>query len=426
MVEKPIEEVNLPSAVQEAKPVRQQAAVRNITPSQPAPMYEKKIQSEQTHPSFLDRVFGWFKPISSEEKKATEPEQAKIKLKQQDRGRRGREGRDRERSTKKIGDVQQRRGVHVESMSETGGALIQGQEVDTQHSPRGEQKNQEERPSHKKQSRSSRNEKVKTEAKSLTKGEQLPLENQMAQGEDSVRSRRRRGGRQRDRAERLGRDQRGNEQISELDKHSTQTIAMRDEQTHEKTVELHADDAVAKPISNETSILSSSRQQEAKVSSVAEPIPPVKTTVHTDQNVPEMGSDVSQVMSDEGEKLPVVKKPVEEKIISLVKSAPTTEVEEPFQDKITGVQGMDLAAEPEVSSEPEPKVIQQPPISGDIKSQDLIESGLVMIETIPGKRKTREKVATTKDSALPKQRRGRPIAQPAVEHGPLVQIETHK
>jgi len=79
-----------------------------------------------------------------------------------------------------------------------------------------------------------------------------------------------------------------------------------------------------------------------------------------------------------------------------------------------------------VSSKSEPKVIQQPPISGDIKSRDLIESGLVMIETIPGKRKTREKVTTTKDTALPKQRRERSIAQPEVEHGPLVQIETHK
>ena len=47
MVEKPIEEVNLPSAVaQEAKPIRQQAAVRSITPSQPAPMHEKKTRSE--------------------------------------------------------------------------------------------------------------------------------------------------------------------------------------------------------------------------------------------------------------------------------------------------------------------------------------------------------------------------------------------
>ena len=120
MVEKPVEEVNLPSAIQEAKPIRQQAAVRSITPSQPAPKREKKIQSEQMPPSFLDRVFGWFKPINSEEIEAVEPKQAKTKLKRQDRGRRGREGRDRERSTKKIGGVQQIRGVHGESIGETG------------------------------------------------------------------------------------------------------------------------------------------------------------------------------------------------------------------------------------------------------------------------------------------------------------------
>lgn len=425
MVEKPIEEVNLPSAVkEEAKPIRQKAAVRSITPSQPAPMREKKTRIEQTSPSFLDRVFGWFKPINSEEKEAVEPKQAKTKLKRQDRGRRSREGRDRERSTKKIGSVQQGSGIHGESMSETGGALIQGREVDSKHSSRGKQKNQREQPPHKKQSHSSRDEKVKTETKSLIKGELLPVENQMAQGEDSGRSRRRRGGRQRDRAERLGRDQRGDEQVSELDRHPTQPVAMRDEPTYEKTVELHVDDAVAKPISNETSILSSSRQQEIGVSTVAEPIPLVKT-VHTDGNTPGTGADVSQLIS-EVEESPVVEKPIKEPIISPNMSSPTTEVEEPFQDKFTGVQGMDLAAKPEVSSKSEPKVIQQPPISGDIKSRDLIESGLVMIETIPGKRKTREKVTTTKDTALPKQRRERSIAQPAVEHGPLVQIETHK
>jgi len=424
MVEKPVEEVNLPSAVKEAKPIRQKAAVRSITPSQPAPMREKKTRIEQISPSFLDRVFGWFKPINSEEKEAVEPKQAKTKLKRQDRGRRSREGRDRERSTKKIGSVQQGSGIHGESMSETGGALIQEREVDSKHSLRGKQKNQREQPPHKKQSHSSRDEKVKTETKSLIKGELLPVENQMAQGEDSGRSRRRRGGRQRDRAERLGRDQRGDEQVSELDRRPTQPVAMRDEPTYEKTVELHVDDAVAKPISNETSILSSSRQQEIGVSTVAEPIPLVKT-VHTDGNTPGTEPDVSQLIS-EVEESPVVEKPIKEPIISPNMSSPTTEVEEPFQDKFTGVQGMDLAAKPEVSSKSEPKVIQQPPISGDIKSRDLIESGLVMIETIPGKRKTREKVTTTKDTALPKQRRERSIAQPEVEHGLLVQIETHK
>jgi len=199
---------------------------------------------------------------------------------------------------------------------------------------------------------------------------------------------------------------------------------MRDEPTYEKTVELHVDDAVAKPISNETSIPSSSRQQEIGVSAVAEPIPLVKT-VHTDGNILGTGPDVSQQIS-EAEESPVVEKPIKEPIISPAMSSPAREVEEPLRDKFTGVPGIDLAAELEVSSESEPKVIQQPPMSGDIKSQDLIESRLVMIETIPEKRKTREKVTTTKDTALPKQRRERSIAQPAVEHGPLVQIETHK
>ncbi|MEE8288290.1 MAG: Rne/Rng family ribonuclease [Nitrosomonadaceae bacterium] len=425
MVEKPTEEVNLPSATQEAKPVRQQAAVRSITPLQPAPMRKNKTQSEQTSPSFLDRVFGWFKPISSEEKRAAEPKQAKTKLKRQDRGRRdrGREGRDRERGNKKIGSEQQRRGTHGESVNETRSALIQRRAVAAQDSPRGEQKNQGERSPHKKQSRSSRDEKFKTEAKSLTEGEQLPVENQTAQGDDSGRSRRRRGGRQRDRTERLGREQRGNEQTSERD-HPTQLAAMHDEPAHEETVGGLQADTVAKPISNETSMLSPSHQQDAKMSAEVELIPHVKT-VHTDEIIPEMGPDVSQVMF-EAEKLPVVDKPVKEPIISLAMSTPNTEVEEPFQDRSAGVQSGNLVAELEVSSKSESKRIQQPPMSSDIKSRNLTASGLVMIETVPEKRTTMEEVATTEDSALPKQRRGRSIARSAVEHGPLVQIETHK
>ncbi|MFB3080833.1 MAG: ribonuclease E/G [Nitrosomonadaceae bacterium] len=394
MVEKPTEEVNLPSAAQEAKPLRQQAAVRSITPSQPAPVRGRKAQ-----PSFLDRVFGWFKPISGEENKAAEPKQAKTKLQRQDRGRRdrGHDGRDRERGDKKIGGGQQRRGAHGESGSETGGALIQGREVAVHHSPRGEQKTQSERSSIKKQSRSSRDEKVKTKAEPLIGGEQLPVENQTAQGEDSGRSRRRRG-RQRDRSERLDRDQHGNEQTSERDRQPTQPAVMHDEPAHEETAGDHAD-AVPKPI-------------------------PLVKTVHADGIVPETEPDVPQVIS-EVEKLPVVEKPVKEPITSLATSTPTTVVGEPFQGKCTGTQNVDLVAELKVSSESEPKVVQQPPMSRDIKSQDLAVSELVMIETIPEKRTTVE-VATTEDSALPKQRRERSIAPPVVEHEPLVQIETHK
>ncbi|MEE9581264.1 MAG: hypothetical protein V3V74_08120, partial [Nitrosomonadaceae bacterium] len=168
---------------------------------------------------------------------------------------------------------------------------------------------------------------------------------------------------------------------------------------------------------------SPSHQQDAKMSAEVEPIPLVKT-VHTDEIIPEMGPDVSQVMS-EAEKLPVVDKPVKEPIISAM-STPNTEVEEPFQDRSAGVQSGNLVAELEVSSKSESKEIQQPPMSSDIKSRNLTASGLVMIETVQKKRTTMEEVATTEDSALPKQRRGRSIARSAVEHGPLVQIETHK
>ena len=426
MVEKPTEEVNLPSAIQETKLVRQQAAVKGITPLKPAPFHEKKILSKQTIPSFLDRVFGWFKPISSEEKKTVEPKQAKAKSKRQDRGRRdrGREGRDRERGNKKNGGGQQRPSTRSDPVSETESALIQGRDIaTTQRSLRSEQKNQSERSSHKKPPHSSHDEKNKSEVKSLTKGEQPLIENQIAQSDDSGRSRRRRGGRQRDRAERSGRDQRENEQTSERDGHTTQPVALHGKSDRVETTELKVDDA-ATTVSNEASVLSSSHQQETGILADNKSIPPVNT-VQTDSL--EKESNVSQLMP-EAEKLQVIKgSSAKEPIISLAMSTPTTETDKSVQDKLSEEQSKTVA-EIEVPSKSETKkVVQQSSVSSDIKSQDLTSNGLVMIETLPELKKTRDKDIMTNDTTMPKQRRAKPISRPAIEeHGPLEQIETHK
>ena len=93
MVEKVAEEITLPSISPESKITRPQAAVKGITPSQPAPVREEKPIS------FLDKFFSWFRPTNEEQNKSeTAPVHSREKSSQRGRGRRdrGRGGRNKE------------------------------------------------------------------------------------------------------------------------------------------------------------------------------------------------------------------------------------------------------------------------------------------------------------------------------------------
>src|SRR5256885_833114 len=66
LVTAPVEEEAREPAAQEARPARQQAAVQGVTPERPAPVSAQRalpqapLQAER-HPSFVGRIFGWFK-----------------------------------------------------------------------------------------------------------------------------------------------------------------------------------------------------------------------------------------------------------------------------------------------------------------------------------------------------------------------------
>ncbi|MBP6057108.1 MAG: Rne/Rng family ribonuclease [Nitrosomonas sp.] len=103
MVERNTEENNLIATEQRAKPVRPQAAVQGITPTQPAPIREDKSRDS----SLLDKFFSWFKPANTEEASIdTEAETKQLSDKaktSQDRGRsRSRRGRNRNERTKDV------------------------------------------------------------------------------------------------------------------------------------------------------------------------------------------------------------------------------------------------------------------------------------------------------------------------------------
>lgn len=209
LVEKPVQEISLPSTSQEIKPARQQAAVRGITPSQPAPIRERIAQHEPEQVPLLDRIFNWFKQMGAAEKNRPEQITATPQRPERVRGRRdrGREGRDSEHEkTPRV--AQPGRDDRVERRGEVGGttttagvavgALKQAREAAPQRPERGEAKPQGERSAQKKHLRPPREEKIRTELK-LSPEEQPAAEDiPQQQGEDSGR-RRRRGGRQRDR-----------------------------------------------------------------------------------------------------------------------------------------------------------------------------------------------------------------------------------
>jgi ribonuclease E len=203
-VEKPSEEIPLPSTGQEAKPVRQQAAVRGIVPSQPAPVREQKVppQPEQA-PSLLDRIFGWFKQMGPEEKKVR-PEPARTPVEGVERGRARRD-----------------RAETAERSGEAGAALNKAaQDLPQRVEKRSESKAQSERNGQRKQARPGREERVRAEVK-LPGAEEYASE-ELPQQEEASR-RRRRGGRQRERGERGERALRENKQLTQKHPYSRPT-----------------------------------------------------------------------------------------------------------------------------------------------------------------------------------------------------------
>ncbi|MBL8488123.1 MAG: Rne/Rng family ribonuclease [Rhodocyclaceae bacterium] len=101
--EKAVEEANYqpPSAQTEARPAKPEAAVKGITPDQPAPVVEPKPQPAPApapmaaaKPGFMARIMSWFAGEKKEEAPAAKPaEEQKAERPRRERGERRDEGR---------------------------------------------------------------------------------------------------------------------------------------------------------------------------------------------------------------------------------------------------------------------------------------------------------------------------------------------
>ncbi len=433
MVEKPAQELVLPSAAQETKPARQQAAVRGITPSQPAPMREQKPQPESEELSFLDKLFSWFKQMSGETKKI-QPEKLITSPQRPERGRarrdRGREGRDGEYNEKAPRSGQRGRDDHG-----TEGPDVVGQTRDAtpQRPVRGEPKIQGERPPQKKPPRPPREEKIRTETKPT--GEESPAtEDVFQQSEDGGR-RRRRGGRQRDRGERSERAPRDGKQATVRDSHPEQIAgpAMLEESVLPTAAAIPIQEAPAliiAPSSTQTVEMRSGPEVASHPTSLQ--IDEIEVTpVVTERVIPEesaIADNVPHLIEPQADlgKQPPLQEPVVSEAAAANAPVPAPTTGEPPQVEVEKPQGdiPETAIEITSGSEREKPVRSpSPPVSAPL---DLAASGLIMIETIPEKIKPHENNAVG-DSVLAERRRRKPPPAPAVEHDePLVQIETHK
>jgi ribonuclease E len=468
LVEKPAQEILLPSTGQEAKPARQQAAVRGITPAQPAPIRERISQHEPAQVSLLDKIFNWFKQAGAPEKngRPERPEQIAASPQRTERGRgrrdRVREGREGEyeKTPRAVQRGRDDRTERTEASAVTGAATSPVREAASQRPESGDIKPQGERTPQKKHPRPPREEKVRVEAK--LPEEQPATEDILQQGEDGGR-RRRRGGRQRDRGERGERVSRENKQTAARDSHPQEATdqARRDESpiletppaSMQETSALiltlpPVQEAEASSQADDRLHSESSQVDEAKLL-VETPVPaeaPVARVVplvtepetgpakHAEEPVEEsVGESVQEPVEELIQKSveELAQEPIEETAVANL-PASITNIPGPSEDEIDATQKNIAVAEVEApvsvsisrqEEREEAQLIQPSRVSEPL---NLAASGLIMIETQPEKVRPAENDATG-ETALTQRRRKRTAPPPVTaQEEPLVQIETHK
>ncbi len=133
MVDAPVEEAKQPGAQTEARAPRQQAAVKGVTPEQPAPVVEEKPASPATAPAppasdsgIISKIFSWFRGNrAAEPAPAAAP--AKNDSKQADKPR-GRGSRDEQRTREDREGGRRGRGNRNGRKDETRGEEREGRE----------------------------------------------------------------------------------------------------------------------------------------------------------------------------------------------------------------------------------------------------------------------------------------------------------
>lgn len=380
MVEKPAEEITLPSVAQDTKPERPQAAVKGITPSQPAPVRaEETVQLTPARPeesSLLSKFFGWFKHIGGEEKQASPAPVQEVVSRpphqsDQKRGRRDRTGNRNgrmDRSDRASTDSPEREN---ESGNNDNAA---GRNNNGPRAPRNDQKLQGERSGQKKQLRPERNQ--DTPKTAIANGQPQTVDTQSPTEESGRPSRRRRGGgKHNDRHDRGERSQRNDHTAPAHDRQQEQESA-----------------AAVLPV--------------LAASDLTQAVSAPAASSHTERMaVNEMTPPTSWVTANEP---PITHHTTVHEMV-------------PADSPAVAATGSN-AATTEVSSSRKPDPVQ--PAAPAITLPDLESSGLIMIETSNNNSQATN-TSTVEELILPKRRREKSPVPVVAEQEPLVQIETH-
>ncbi|QWT45677.1 Rne/Rng family ribonuclease [Azospira inquinata] len=412
----PADEDKLPSLAAATSAPRQEAAVKHIAPTQPAPMAQEPKTAVTTEDGgIIGKIFSWFRGNKKTEPAAEPAATPRTRSRSTPRDNQNREGRGRGRGrNNRNGGEESRNGNG--SRNERSGAASEGDSPkETQREPRENRRQRGERNTEGNGERSERRSRQSNRGETAPVAEEMnktaalmtPQDNNDAQDpnanqEGNGRGRRGRRNNRRDRNER--RPQEG---------------------TADAGVESPRNEGVSEP--TPTEVVAPQAHQEAAVIAPLVSVPEAVPMVAQAPEVSEQEAVAPVVVEVAQAQDPVapapVPAPVEPALTPVVPQEEAAPVVEEAKEEVPAP----VAHTPVTEAEPEPAPVQAVPAPAPLVApvtvdldQALASSGLVLVETSPTK-VLAAVPAPVEEAPKPRRRRPAPVA---VSNEPLVQVET--
>ncbi len=422
----PADEDKLPSLAAATSAPRQEAAVKHIVPTQPAPMaQEPKAAATTEDGGIIGKIFSWFRGNKKTEP-AAEPVATPRTRSRNTRDNQNREGRGRGRGRNNRNGSEESRNGNGPRNNERNAAPAEGDNPkETQREPRENRRQRGERNTEgngerneRRSRQSNRNEaapvaeEANKTAALMTPQENNEVQDPSANQEGNGRGRRGRRNNRRDRNER-----RPQEGAPEAGVESPRSEgASQPAQAEAAVTQAPRELPVVTPLTVALEVAPEATHETAPMVTQIAPAPAVEAAVETTAPViAEVAQPQEPVVAEAApapaEPAPVVVAPQEEA---------TPAVEEVKEEAPAPVVSAPIA-------EPEPAPVQAAPAPAPVVApitvdldQALASSGLVLVETSPAKVQA---AAPAPVAEAPKPRRRRP-APVVVSNEPLVQVET--
>ncbi|MDD5330119.1 MAG: Rne/Rng family ribonuclease [Sulfuricella sp.] len=426
MVDLPADTTEVKAAAAEAKPQRQLAAVRGITPTQPAPMVaESKEKEKQT---WLGKIKGWFQNLgAAKEEEVVKPKARPARNEKRREPREARRGEgERGESRRGEGRGEGRNGERTEGRAEgrgegreRGEGRGEGRERG-ERSERGEGRERGENRGGQKQRGPQPSMKKEAATEAAPVAAAAPVEKTVEGEAQEPRSRRGRRGGRRERGERGERQEAPRNVAEGAESPAIAAVEPTAPVTAPQTAEIAPVQVVAvEPV-----------QEAVAVATETVPAPVAEPAVEVKAETPPAVEVVTETPAE-----PVVaaepETPVEPAIVEeaaaaspVAEAAPVAAVEVEVQP-VAAVPVETIAAAPAAAAEAMPEPASKPRAPRRrAPAAEQADSGLVQVETSPDRIKP---VTVEAEASEPKSRpRRAPHPKVVAESAPLVQIETRK